>query len=54
MTEKIFDSPITDKICNVAQSEEFVNLNPKIQEKVIDSLKEMILQGRKVDLWENF
>jgi len=38
MTEKIFDSPITDKICNVAQSEEFVNLNPKIQEKVIDSL----------------
>ena len=38
MTEKIFDSPITDKICNVAQSEEFVSLNPKIQEKVIDSL----------------
>lgn len=38
MTEKIFDSPITDKICTVAQSEEFVSLNPEIQEKVIDSL----------------
>lgn len=47
MADKILDAPITDKICDVARSEQFTNLNSEIQGKVIDSLSKNDSSGQE-------